>query len=63
MKNSDDLNKSFQEEAGDEQLAELIKEAGETARARKKKVMKAHFQKIREAVAGTTNTSPSGKTL
>lgn len=56
----EELRKKYQQEEGEERLAQLIKEAGETARARKKEVMETHFQKLREAVNGTT-TSLSGK--
>ena len=62
MKNSGDIKKSYQQEDGEEKLVELIKEAGETARARKKKAMEVHFQKLRDAVAGN-NPSPSCKTV
>ena len=51
-----DIKKKYQQEEGEERLAQLIKEAGETARARKKEVMEAHFQKLREAVSSTTSS-------
>ena len=40
-------------ESGEEELAILIKEAGRTARARKKKAMDEHFQKLHMAIIGT----------
>ena len=39
-------------ESGEEELAILIKEAGKTARARKKKAMDEHFQKLHMAIIG-----------
>jgi len=39
------------QEAGEEQLAALIKEAGEAARARKRKTMDRHFSMLRGAIA------------
>ncbi|VEN74924.1 hypothetical protein EPICR_50205 [Candidatus Desulfarcum epimagneticum] len=38
------------DEAGEKRLAELIKEAGEDARSRRKKVMEEHYDKIRAAI-------------
>ncbi len=40
-------------ESGEDELAQLIKEAGETARERKKKAMDEHFKKLRAAITGT----------
>lgn len=37
-------------EQGEDRLAELIKQAGESARKKKKKVLNRHFEKIRQAV-------------
>jgi hypothetical protein len=39
------------QEAGEEQLAALIKQAGAEARARKRKAMDQHFKKLRAAIA------------
>jgi hypothetical protein len=40
-------------ETGEENLAMLIKEAGESARIRKKKAMDEHFKRLHMAVTGT----------
>jgi hypothetical protein len=53
IKNRTDQNNTFPDEPGEEQLAKLIKEAGKTARERKKKTMDNHFKKLRAAIAGT----------
>jgi len=37
-------------EPGEKSLAQLIKEAGEEARMRKKKIMEYHFKKLRKAI-------------
>lgn len=50
-------------EPGEEHLAELIKLAGEDARARYKKTMDAHYQKLKDcaarAMADLQNQKPS----
>ena len=53
IKNRTDQNNTFPDEPGEEQLAKLIKEAGETARERKKKTMDNHFRKVCAVIAGT----------
>ncbi len=45
-----DKNNKY-EEVGEEQLAVLIKEAGEEARKRKKEAMERHFKMIEAAIA------------
>ena len=40
-----------QQEVGEEQLSVLIKQAGEDARARKRKAMDRHFKMLRGAIA------------
>ena len=44
-------------ESGEEKLAMLIKEAGESARARKKKAMDEHFKRRHMAVTGALSSS------
>ncbi len=39
------------QEVGEEQLAILIKQAGEEARARKREAMDRHFKRLRSAIA------------
>ena len=48
-------------ESGEEELAILIKEAGKSARARKKKVMEKHFQKLHMALTATLPSSQPNK--
>ncbi len=50
-------------ESGEEELAILIKEAGKTARARKKKAMDEHFQKLHMAIVGTLPPEQSIKPI
>ena len=50
-------------ESGEEELALLIKEAGKTARARKKKAMDEHFQKLNLAIIGTLPPEQSIKPI
>ena len=50
-------------ESGEEELAILIKEAGKTARARKKKAMDEHFQKLHMAIIGTLSHEQSIKPI
>ena len=50
-------------ESGEEELALLIKEAGKTARARKKKAMDEHFQKLHMAIVGTLPLEQSTKPI
>ncbi len=42
---------SKKHETGEEQLAALIRQAGDEARARKKKAMELHYKKLKAAVA------------
>jgi hypothetical protein len=49
-------------ESGEEELALLIKEAGESARIRKKKAMDDHFKRLHLAVTGGLCTTLDGKT-
>ncbi len=44
-------------ESAEERLAELIKEAGAEARARKKKAMDLHFKKLRAVVSEAASRS------
>jgi dsDNA-binding SOS-regulon protein len=39
------------QESGEEQLAALIKQAGEEARARKREALDLHFKKLRAVIA------------
>jgi hypothetical protein len=59
MESGFDMDENNQE-AGEEQLADLIKQAGEEARARRQKAMEEHFSKLRavidEALSGQQNT-------
>ncbi len=48
-------------ESGERELAMLIKEAGKAARARKKKVMEKHFQKLHMALTGALPSSQPNK--
>ena len=50
-------------EQGEEELAKLIKEAGKTARKRKKKVIDEHFKKLRVAITGTTPSSQKSRSV
>ncbi|MEA2115022.1 MAG: hypothetical protein U9P36_06530 [Thermodesulfobacteriota bacterium] len=52
-KNKTDQNSPYIPEPGEEALAILIKEAGAEARARKKKAMEYHFQKLHAAACDT----------
>ena len=60
MKKNSTKNNSSPMESGDQELALLIKEAGKTARERKKKAMAAHFKKIKLAVIGKLSVSDVG---
>ncbi len=44
-------NKQQQEEVGEEQLAVLIKQAGDEARARKREALDRHFNMLRTVIA------------
>jgi NTP pyrophosphatase (non-canonical NTP hydrolase) len=48
-------------ESYERELAKLIKEAGEVARARRKKAMDEHFQKLHTALTGTLPLSQPNK--
>ncbi len=50
-------------EPGEEELAKLIKEAGKTARERKKKVMAEHFKKLRAAITGATSSPQQNRSV
>ncbi len=52
-KKETDQTSSYIPEPGEEALAILIKEAGAEARARKKKAMEYHFQKVHAAACDT----------
>lgn len=58
----ENTNGKYIAESGERELAILIKEAGKAARARKRKVMKEHFQKIHMALTGTLPSSQTSKT-
>ncbi|WP_446011363.1 hypothetical protein [Candidatus Electrothrix sp.] len=47
---NDEFEQNNDFEQGEDRLTELIKQAGETARRKKKKVLNKHFEKIRQAV-------------
>ncbi len=55
--NKADKNIAYTPEPGEKELAKLIKEAGETARARKKKAMDEHLKKLHAAIAGTLSST------
>lgn len=38
-------------ETGEEQLSQLIKQAGEEARTKRKKILEIHYKKLKEAIA------------
>ena len=38
-------------ETGEEQLSRLIRQAGEEARAKKKKILALHYKKLKEVIA------------
>ena len=38
-------------ETGEEQLSRLIKQAGEEARAKKKKILALHYKRLKEVIA------------
>ena len=42
---------SEKHETGEEQLSQLIKQAGDEARARKKKAMALHYKKLKAVIA------------
>ena len=46
-----DIKRSKIDGADEEQLIRLIKQAGEDARAKKKKLMELHFKKVKKVVA------------
>ena len=50
MEELSDQNNQHQED-GEEQLAILISQAGEEARARKREALDRHFKRIQEAIA------------
>ncbi len=50
-------------EPGEENLAVLIKEAGQTARERKKRMLEEHFKKVNLAVTGQLGKLQQEKSL
>ena len=49
--NLNDNQTSEIDETGEEQLSQLIKQAGEKARAKKKKILALHYKKLKEVIA------------
>jgi hypothetical protein len=45
------MEKELKKENGEEQLSELIKEAGDTARMRREKALNEHFKKLKKVIA------------